>query len=88
MLKYKMIQNGFAPLKTDSSIFIKRQGDVTIIIITYVDDLLITGHCPKLVRATKELLSKEFDMTDLGPVDIFLGMKIIRDKLLFDLYIH
>ena len=79
-LRSRLVKHGFLPLNTNSSIFIKRQDAVVIIIVTYVDDLLITGQCPKLINATKKLLSKEFDMKDLGPIDVFLGMKIIRDR--------
>ena len=32
----------------------------------------------KLIKATKRMLTSEFDMKDLGVVDVILGMKISR----------
>ena len=32
----------------------------------------------KLIKATKRMLTSEFDMKDLGVADVILGMKISR----------
>ena len=48
-------------------------------ICSYIDDMLI--FCIDLDDAekTKRFLFNNFDMKDMGAVDVTLGMKIIRD---------
>lgn len=43
--------------------------------MVYVDDLLITSLSEKLIADTKKDLSEEFEITDLGQVNYFLGIK-------------
>nr|GEW85284.1 hypothetical protein [Tanacetum cinerariifolium] len=44
------------------------------------DDMLIFGTDLEQVQMTKELLSKNFDMKDLGEADVILGIKILRKE--------
>ena len=44
----------------------------------YVDDMLIIGNNNDIIKATKRMLTSEFDMKDLGVADVILGMKISR----------
>jgi hypothetical protein len=62
--------------------------------ILWVDDFTLLGnHLPTII-ASKQLLSTIFEMTDLGEISYFLGMRITRDRpnrLLFldqQKYIH
>jgi hypothetical protein len=45
-----------------------------------VDDILLIGDNMELVRDTKSLLSKAFDMKDLGAVHYCLGIEVKRDR--------
>lgn len=47
-----------------------------IYIAMYVDDLLIFGQSQENINKTKKLLSRNFEMKDLGTPKIFLGMTI------------
>ena len=46
----------------------------------YVDDILISGPNKSEIQEVKDHLNKTFQMTDLGPVSYYLGMKITRDR--------
>ena len=48
------------------------------IVCLYVDDMLILGSSNNIITATKKMLSKKFDMKDLGVADVILGIKISR----------
>ena len=48
---------------------------IRIILCLYVDDLLITGVNEVRVRKVKSKLMQEFEMSDLGNLSYFLGMK-------------
>nr|GEU66579.1 hypothetical protein [Tanacetum cinerariifolium] len=51
-----------------------------VIICLYVDDMLIFGTDLEQVQMTKKLLSKNFNMKDLGEADVILGIKILRKE--------
>jgi len=54
--------------------------DSFIFLLLYVDDMLIVGNHLSYVNELKSLLSKEFDMKDLGPTKKILGMEIHKDR--------
>ena len=49
-------------------------------IALYVDDLIFTGNNAELIEAFKEVMKKEFEMTDLGLTKYFLGLEVIQGK--------
>jgi hypothetical protein len=51
-----------------------------IFLLLYVDDILIVAKSIVEVNKLKVLLSREFDMKDLGATKKILGMEIRRDK--------
>ena len=54
--------------------------DSFIFLLLYVDDMLITAKNMVEVNKLKSLLSKEFDMKELGTAKKILGMEIHRDR--------
>ncbi|GJS35543.1 zinc finger, CCHC-type containing protein [Tanacetum coccineum] len=48
------------------------------------DDMLIFGTDLEQVQMTKKLLSENFDMKDLGEVDVILGIKILFERNMTD----
>jgi hypothetical protein len=50
---------------------------VTLIIVVYVDDLLITGNNIDLIIRLKKQLVDSFDMTYLGTLHYFLGLQVL-----------
>ena len=69
-------KSGFEPLSPDFSVF-HNNG---MFIAVYVDDLLIVGPSKEEIQKVKDTLNKEFQMTDLGPCQYYLGMRIRRDR--------
>jgi hypothetical protein len=90
-LRNTLIKLGFQPLKADNCVYINKAG---VIIVTYVDDMLITGPNPKDIAAVKKALQNEFEMDDMGPATYFVGVRIVRNRanrtitLIQDAYIH
>ncbi|GJV93371.1 retrotransposon protein, putative, ty1-copia subclass [Tanacetum coccineum] len=58
-----------------------------IYLLLYVDDMLIAAKDKTEVANLKAQLSKEFEMTDLGPAKKILGMEIIRERQHGKLYL-
>ena len=64
---------GFTKSKADSNLYYKVEGDRLVLLLLYVDDLFLTG-VEELISETKEKLSSEFEMKDLGLMHYFLGL--------------
>ena len=75
-----LISNEFVVNESDRCVYKKFSSDSGVIICLYVDDMLILGTDMDVVKSTKDLLSSNFDMKDLGEADVILGIKIIRNS--------
>ena len=51
-----------------------------LIVVLYVDDLLLFGDDTSQITQLKRALKKQYKMTDLGPVQRFLGLCITRGQ--------
>lgn len=60
-------------------LYIRKQGEVCIILMIHVADQLIASNNRQHVDSFKQLLNKEFECKDNGPISQFLG-KITRDR--------
>ena len=73
----------FQVIHSDAGVYVLRrqEGNIDIVIILYVDDILIMGNDkPLIIKIKKSLSSQEFKMKDLGPAESYLGMRITRDR--------
>nr|GEY42758.1 ribonuclease H-like domain-containing protein [Tanacetum cinerariifolium] len=71
---------GFTPSRCDSSLFIYKQGDDTMFLLLYVDDIVLTASSDRLLQQIITSLHREFSMTDLGALNYFLGISVTRDS--------
>ena len=69
---------GFAPSKSDSSLFVQTSQTRPISILLYVKDLVIVGADLGEIRRVKSQLVASFDMKDLWDLHYFLGIEVIR----------
>lgn len=74
-----MLQIRFQQSKSDYT-FVKGIGSDYVALLVYVDDLLICGSSTKEINATKNKLSDECKLKDLGSLHYFLGLEIVRSK--------
>ncbi|GJX99036.1 ribonuclease H-like domain-containing protein [Tanacetum coccineum] len=68
----------FSPSRCDSSLFIYTQGSQVAYLLIYVDDIILTASSSVLLWQIIDSLHKEFDMTDLGALNYFLGISAVR----------
>ncbi|TFY51065.1 hypothetical protein EVJ58_g10757 [Rhodofomes roseus] len=73
---------GFTRTYSDAGVYVytRESGDHTCVVILYVDDLLLLGDSKPFIDSVKERLSREYQMTDLGAVQRFLGLRIHRER--------
>ena len=75
---------GFRRSKSEPTLYIKTQGQHTFLLSLYVDDLIYIGTNTKMLMEFKEDMMKTFEMTDLGLMSYFLGIKVSqRDDGIF-----
>jgi hypothetical protein len=70
---------GFEKSDVDPNIYYIIRGEDTLILILYVDDLFIIG-AEDLIAECKLGLASEFEMSDIGLMHYFLGMKVWQEE--------
>jgi hypothetical protein len=76
-----MIKIGYMRCKYDCCVYVRSLDDgLFIFLLLYVDDMLIAVKSIVEVNKLKVLLSREFDMKDLGTAKKILGMEILKDR--------
>ncbi|GJU66297.1 ribonuclease H-like domain-containing protein [Tanacetum coccineum] len=70
---------GFTSSRCDSSLFIYQHGTEVAYLLIYVDDIVLAASSTDLLQRIISSLHKEFDLTDLGALNYFLGISVTRD---------
>jgi hypothetical protein len=68
---------GFSISSYDSTLFLRRIGKRTILLLLYVDDLIITGDDLSGIQELKDFLSQIFEMKDLGHLSYFWVLRLL-----------
>ncbi|XP_066375187.1 uncharacterized mitochondrial protein AtMg00810-like [Miscanthus floridulus] len=69
---------GFKPMRSNSSLFVLRQGNESIYLLLYVDDIVLTGSSTDILHRVIRTINAEFKLKDMGPVHFFLGIQVQR----------
>lgn len=80
-----LVNDGYKVNSSDTCVYSKLFGAECVIICLYVDDMLIFGTNLEVINNTKLFLSSQFEMKDLGEVDVILGVKIRKTENGFSL---
>lgn len=75
LLAWNLIQSN-----SDPNLYFAHIGPNTIALLVYVDDILITCRCIKLITQLKSHLHKNFQTKDLGPIQRYLGVQFERNS--------
>jgi hypothetical protein len=70
-----LLSLGFSQLRTDNCIFIKRDGDVVMIIVLYVDDIVIAATQDEDIRKFAQMFAERFTITQ-RPLEHILGLRV------------
>ena len=71
-----LLSQNFQMCKSDPNVYIQQYDGNLIIIVLYVDELLIIGSTVTSISVTKTALHNAFEMSNLGLLKQFLGLKI------------
>jgi hypothetical protein len=74
---------GFKRTYADTGIYVchQQEGDGPLFVIIYVDDITILGSSLQAVQRFKsDLSTRRYEMSDLGEIESYLGVCIIRNR--------
>jgi hypothetical protein len=72
-----MLFNDFQTNFTDECVYNKKK---YVILCLYVDDIMILYSNIQVINITKSFLSGNFNMMDLGPANVILGVKLLKNN--------
>jgi histone deacetylase 1/2 len=83
-LSAKLQDFGFIPSKADTSLFLYNKSGVTIFVLIYVDDIIVTSSYDRAISILLQDLNAHFAIKDLDALHFFLGIEVHRtaDSLL------
>lgn len=64
----------------DYSLFTKKDGSGTTVVVVYVDDILVTTSNHNLLSYISVELQTKFKMKDLGELKFLLGIEVARSE--------
>jgi hypothetical protein len=75
---------GYKRTHADAGIYVchQQEGDGPLFVIVYVDDITILGKSLQAVQRLKSDLSACYEMSDLGEIESYFGVRIMRDRKL------
>jgi hypothetical protein len=79
-LSTKLCDLGFVPSKTDTSLFLFNKEGITIFLLIYVDDIIVTSSSDYAIYALLRDLNKNFAIKDLGDLHYFLGIEVTKKQ--------
>lgn len=62
--------------KVNPSLFIYKNGDVRILLLAYVDDVIVVNSNANLIESLITQLDQEFALKHLGTLHYFLGLEV------------
>ena len=68
---------GFVRSQSETTLYVKTDDVLLLIVFLYVDDMLVTGNQPGLIQSFKDEMKKVFEMANLGVMKYFLGIEVM-----------
>ena len=75
-----LLSQNFQRCRLDPNVYLQKYYGHIIIIVLYVYELLIIGSTVASISAIKTALHNAFEMSDLGLLKQFLGLKIEQNS--------
>ena len=79
-LKTFLLKKGFKMGSIDKTLFLLKQGNDTLLVQIYVDDIIFGGSSHALVAKFVDLMSREFEMSMMGELTFFLRLEIKQTR--------
>jgi hypothetical protein len=70
---------GFVVNEAYKCVYYRYGGGEGVILCLYVENILILGTSLNVIKETKDFMSNNFEMKDLGEADVILNIKLLRE---------
>ncbi|CAM6097308.1 unnamed protein product [Calypogeia fissa] len=80
-----LITNGFLVLPSDPCVL---QGSAGQLLLVWVDDIVAIAPTLSLIQNMKDLLESKYQLRDMGDLEEYLGISVVRDRSSRTLYLH
>ncbi|KAG6490416.1 hypothetical protein ZIOFF_051712 [Zingiber officinale] len=75
-----LVELGFKKCIQEHAIYTRGEGEASILVGVYVDDLIVTGGSTEKINKFKQQIMTEFEMSDLGLLSYYLGIEVEQQK--------
>jgi hypothetical protein len=75
-----LVDLGFKRTDADHGVFYRKIKKDIVVLAVHVDDCMVTGNSTTHVNTFKVKMNEKYRLTDLGPANWLLGIKINRDQ--------
>jgi hypothetical protein len=79
-LRDKLQSLGVSLSKAEISLFYYSKGSITIFLLVYMNDIIVTSSSSFVVDHLLRNLQDDFALKDLGPLHYFLGIEVLHTK--------
>lgn len=77
-LALTLLGYGFQRSAVDHSLFFMKSGDVFVVLLVYVEDVIVASTSMEAISSIKQYLHNAFQIKDLGELKYFLGLEVSR----------
>jgi hypothetical protein len=81
-----LLDHRYVMRSVDKTTFTLKHGNDFLLVQIYVDDIIFSGSSHVVVSSFQEMMKKEFHMSMMGELTIFLGIQVKQIKQ--DTFIH
>lgn len=75
-----LLEHNFRKEKIDTTLFLQKEKDHSLIVQIYVDDIILESSNPKLCEEFVKLMTEKFEMSMIGELTYFLGIEVKQMK--------
>ena len=75
-LSSKLHALDFTPSTADTSLLLYHKSNVTIFLLVYVDEIIVTSSSDRAISVLLQDLNDTFAIKDLGELHFFLGLEV------------
>ncbi|CAM8907582.1 unnamed protein product [Rhodiola kirilowii] len=71
-----LLSHGYVRGEVDKTLFLLKEGNDTLVVQVYVDDIIFGSTNPRLIKKSTDLMSSEFEMSMVGELKYFLELQV------------
>ncbi|KAG6483048.1 hypothetical protein ZIOFF_059688 [Zingiber officinale] len=77
---YCLEELGFKKCTQEHAVYTSGEGEASILVGVYVDDLIVAGSITEEINKFKQQMMTEFEMSNLGLLSYYLGIEVEQQK--------